>query len=72
LYRYRVNPVDYSKRNLKNRKYEIKARLKYFPKLNASIFDYRYIIKLIIAGILPHKIVAIYRQRFVLNNKVHK
>jgi glycosyltransferase involved in cell wall biosynthesis len=66
LFLYRVNPLDYKKRSLRARKYEIKAKLKYFPKLKASIFDYLKIAKSIIAGLLPVIFVRSYRARFVL------
>ena len=55
LYYYRVNPEDYKKRTLKKRKDSIKACFEYYPKLNASFFDYFHILKLIIVGILPQK-----------------
>lgn len=66
LLRYRVNDNDYKKRTLRNRTGEIKVRLEYYPKFNASPFDYLFIIKSIIAGILPHKFVRSYRRKFVL------
>lgn len=68
LYRYRVNPEDYSKRKLSNRKYEIKARVMYYPKLGASVLDYRFILKSIVAGLLPAKLSRAYRNTFVLTN----
>jgi len=67
LFLYRVNPLDYKKRSLRARKYEIKAKLIYFPKLKASIFDYLKIVKSIIAGLLPVIFVRSYRARFVLS-----
>lgn len=69
LLRYRVNPNDYRKRKLSNRKGEIKARLHYYPKLGASPIDYLYIIKSIIAGIMPVQFVQNYRNKFVLGEK---
>ena len=67
LYRYRTNPNDYNKRKLKHRKGEIQARLTYYPKLGANIIDYLYIVKSIIAGIMPIWFVRFYREKFVLN-----
>lgn len=68
LYRYRVNDGDYSKRKLRNRKDEIRARLIYYPRLNANIKDYLYIAKSVISGSLPPRLVRIYRKRFVLQS----
>ena len=68
LYRYRVNLEDYKKRKLTQRKYELRASFIYYPKLGASIWDYRYIAKSIIAGILPSRFVYHYRHKFVLND----
>lgn len=56
LYHYRVNLSDYRKRKLRNRRDSISAALYYYPKLGASVFDYRYIAKSIIAGLLPSKV----------------
>jgi glycosyltransferase involved in cell wall biosynthesis len=66
LYRYRVNLEDYKKRKLTQRKYELRASFIYYPKLGASIWDYRYIAKSIIAGILPSRFVYHYRHKFAL------
>lgn len=67
LLKYRVNPSDYSKRTLKNRKGQIKVRFNYYPKMGASLVDYLFILKSIIAGILPIRFVLYYRNKFVLN-----
>lgn len=69
---YRVNPDDYKKRGLRRRKYEIMARLKYYPKLKANPFEYLYILKSIIAGILPIAFVRAYRNHFVLSKVQNK
>lgn len=66
LLHYRVDPSDYSKRVLKYRRGEILARLHYYPKLGASPFAYLLIVKSIIAGILPIRLVKLYRDIFVL------
>jgi len=66
LYYYRVDPDDYKKRTLKNRKGEIIARLKYYPLLKAHPKYYLKILKSIIAGILPKNFVRKYRKKKVL------
>lgn len=58
LYYYRVNIDDYNKRKLKKRIQSIKAIINYYPKLNASVSDYFYLIKIILSGTLPNKLVA--------------
>ena len=65
LYRYRVNPHDYQKRTLCHRGGEIKARLHYYPKMGAGLVEYFRIVKSIAAGLLPIKVVRIYRNKFV-------
>lgn len=66
LLKYRVNTQDYSKRKLKYRGGEIKARLHYYPKLGAKPVDYAYILKSVIAGLLPVSFVKYYRHKIVL------
>lgn len=61
LLKYRVEDVDYNKRTLRKRKGEIKARLHYYPKLNAGPVEYLYIAKSIIAGLTPARLVRAYR-----------
>lgn len=67
LYRYRVNVNDYSKRKIKYRMGEIKARMHFYPKLGAGLIDYLFIIKSILSGLLPIRFVQIYRNMFVLH-----
>lgn len=66
LLKYRVNTDDYDKRKLKNRTGEIKVRLHYYPKMKAGLFEYLYVIKTVVAGIVPGKLVKKYRSKFVL------
>lgn len=66
LLRYRVNVEDYKKRGLLNRKYEIKARIEYYPRMGANVLDYLYIFKSVMSGILPAPAVRAYRNRFVV------
>lgn len=53
LYYYRVNLSDYDKRRLWSRRYGIWAKVIYFPRMKASALDYWYIVKSIVAGVLP-------------------
>lgn len=53
LYKHRVNAADYSKRRLRHRTRGISALFFYYPKLGASVLDYRYIAMSVIAGALP-------------------
>lgn len=69
---YRVNPDDYKKRKLKNRKGEIKARLYFYPKLGAGPMEYLRVLKSIGAGILPSWLVRLYRQTFILKDQRHQ
>lgn len=66
LLHYRVNAKDYKKRTIAKRKYEIKARMSYYPRMGANALDYLYILKSIVSGILPTPIVRAYRNRFVV------
>lgn len=65
LLKYRVNPEDYSKRTLRNRTGELKARITYYPKMKAPFLSYLVILKSILAGVMPTGIVRMYRKRFV-------
>ena len=69
LYRYRVNLNDYSKRRLKYRKGELSARFDYYPKLGAGPVEYFRIVKSIVAGLLPARVVQLYRNILVLGAK---
>jgi glycosyltransferase EpsE len=71
LLKYRVNPSDYTKRNLLNRKGEIAARLKYYPQLNVGLLAYLVILKSLIAGVAPKSFVRLYRNKFALQ-KIEK
>lgn len=68
LLKYRVNLEDYSKRKLKYRGGELKARFYYYPKFNASIVDYLRIMRFIISGILPNRFVQAYRSKYKLKS----
>lgn len=63
LYQYRVNLSDYSKRTLWRRRHGIYASIHYYPQLGASIFDYRYIAKSIVAGLLPSRMLKVLSER---------
>jgi len=64
---YRVHSIDYKKRRLKHRKYEIKARWEYYSKLDISFMHCMYtILKSIIAGLLPGKLIGYIRKKIVL------
>ncbi len=66
LLQYRVNPIDYKKRKLRNRQGELEARLHYYPKLGGNLTDYLRIAKTILSGMLPATAVRAYRNKFVL------
>lgn len=68
LLRYRVNLQDYSKRKLKYRGGELRARFHYYPKFNASILDYVRITRFIVSGLLPNRLVQLYRSRYKLKH----
>lgn len=70
LYRYRVNSCDYEKRALRHRKGEIKARLHYYPKMGAGLVEYLRVVKSVIAGLLPAKVVRLYRNKFIVRKRV--
>lgn len=69
LLNYRVNPVDYKKRRLRNRIGEIKVRLAYYPRLGAGLVDYLYIMKSVVAGSLPASLMIFLRNWLVLGQK---
>jgi glycosyltransferase EpsE len=69
LLHYRVNTVDYSKRRLKYRGGEIRAKLHYFPLLDARFTDYLLIIKSVIAGVVPVRFIEFYRRKKVFKNE---
>lgn len=62
LYKYRVSEMDLSKRKLKYRKDEVKARIKYYRLMGATPIQMLSISKSIIAGILPNRIMYLYHQ----------
>ena len=66
LLNYRVNKEDYSKRKLKTRGGEIKARLHYYHLTKAPVLAYLVIIKSIVSSILPTRIVAFFRRKIIL------
>ena len=66
LLNYRVNEEDYSKRKLKTRGGEIKARLHYYRLTKAPVLAYLVIIKSIVSSILPTRIVAFLRRKIIL------
>lgn len=66
LYKYRVDRKDYKKRTLRHRKGELRARILYYPKLGAGPIEYLRIIKSVIAGMLPVRIIQIYRNNFIV------
>ena len=66
LLNYRVNKEDYSKRKLKTRRGEIKARLHYYHLTKAPVLAYLVIIKSIVSSILPTRIVAFLRRKIIL------
>lgn len=66
LLNYRVNEEDYSKRKLKTRGGEIKARLHYYRLTKAPVLAYLVIIKSITSSILPTRIVAFFRRKIIL------
>ncbi len=69
LLRYRVNPDDYKKRTLRNRRGEIGARINYYPAMGAGKLDYLFVLKAVVAGLLPIRLVMFIRSRFVLGGK---
>ncbi len=68
LLNYRVNKEDYSKRKLKTRGGEIKARLHYYHLTKAPVLAYLVIIKSIVSSILPTRIVAFFRRKIILKS----
>lgn len=66
LLNYRVNEEDYSKRKLKTRGGEIKARLHYYRLTKAPVLAYLVIVKSIISSILPTRTVAFFRRKIIL------
>ena len=66
LLNYRVNEEDYSKRKLKTRGGEIKARLHYYRLTKAPVLAYLVIVKSIASSILPTRIVAFFRRKIIL------
>ena len=66
LLNYRVNKEDYSKRKLKTRGGEIKARLHYYRLTKAPVLAYLVIVKSIASSILPTRTVAFFRRKIIL------
>lgn len=69
MLKYRVNPEDYSKRKLRYRGGEMRARRDYYPRLGAKPIDYLRIIRFVISGVLPNSIVQKYRKKFRLTRE---
>ncbi len=72
LLRYRVNLADYSKRTLRYRMGELKAKMHYFPKLGATLVDYRQVLKSVVAGIAPRRLVYAYKRLLLLQREEDK
>lgn len=60
---YRVDAEDFSKRKLRNRRDEIRVRLRYYPRLGAGPREYLTILKSIVSGLLPVSILRRVRAR---------
>ncbi|AZP04908.1 glycosyltransferase [Jeotgalibaca ciconiae] len=60
---YRVRLIDYKKRKLSTRRDEILNRLKYYKLLKATPVQYVTIWKSVVAGFIPHKIIAWYHRQ---------
>lgn len=66
LMKYRMDVNGYKKKKLKSRVIEAKMKYKYFRKLHISIYKYYYILKPIIAGIVPKCIMEKYQKNKLL------
>ncbi|MFD6700698.1 MULTISPECIES: glycosyltransferase [unclassified Microbacterium] len=60
---YRVEKEDFSKRALRNRRDEIRVRLRYYPRLGAGPREYAKIAASIVSGLLPVALVRAFRTR---------
>lgn len=60
---YRVELADYKKRKLSTRGDGIRNRIKYYKKLNAPPHRYLSVVKKILAGILPSKVMHFYHTK---------
>lgn len=69
LYVYNVNRVDYQKRSLKYRRGEIAARRYYNRLLGAGLAGHIRVLKSVLAGAVPGKLMQRYRNLFVLRRK---
>ncbi len=59
--KYRVHLADYGKRRLRNRHGELRARLYYYPKLGARPIDYSKLVRSVVSGLLPPKLIRYMR-----------
>lgn len=67
LMKYRMDDNGYKKKKLKARMTEVKVRYKYFKRLGILKFKYFYVIKPIIAGIVPKKLLRKYHENKLKN-----
>lgn len=58
---YRVNLQDYSKRRLRHRGGELRARIHYYPLLGAAPYEYLKILRSLAAGVLPPRLIRAIR-----------
>lgn len=67
LIKYRMDDVGYSKKKLNHRFMEVKLKSEYFKKLKIKWYKRIYIIKPIIAGLIPKKLMAKYQKNKLKN-----
>lgn len=63
LLNYRMDNAGYKKKKIRHRVTEAKMKLKYFKKLDIPKYKYYYILKPIIAGIIPKIIMKKYQRK---------
>lgn len=63
LLKYRMDQNGYRKKKFKYRILEMKIRFKYFKKMKVDIFSFIYILKPILVGLIPKKLLNKYHKR---------
>lgn len=67
LMKYRMDDNGYKKKKFKFRIIEIKTRLKYFSKMRIRWYNYIYVIKPLVVGIVPKKLLKKYHENKLKN-----
>lgn len=65
---YRMTSEGYKKKKFKHRITECRVRFIYFKKMKIKLYQYIFVIKPILAGIIPKRIMKLYQNSKLTKN----